>query len=172
VAALEDLVDLGFAVAAARLERRSEPVQQDQALAAAGGNGGEAAGVVEIGRDHLGFPGLAARGLAPQGDRAFRIEEAAVEPRQGFEPQRMPAGDALGPGAHQPQRLQRREVMGDGRLLQFQQRGQLLHAALTLGQEADDAQPALIGHGLEEGEQGGEVGVGHRTALVVRCRSN
>jgi len=73
----------------------------------------------------------------------------------------VPSRDAIGANAQQRQRLEGGQVVRHRRLLQIEEFGKFLHAALPLGQQADDAQTALVGHGLEESEQGGDVGVRH-----------
>ncbi len=58
-------------------------------------------------------------------------------------------------------------MVGDGGLFQVQQLGQFLDAALAFAQQAHDPQAALVGQGLEEGQQGLDVGFGHDGSIRI-----
>ncbi len=60
---------------------------------------------------------------------------------------------AIGPGAHQPDLGQARQVVGDGRGREVQQRRQLFDRVFMVCQQANKAQAGGIGQRLEKGEQ-------------------
>ena len=71
---------------------------------------------------------------------------------------------ALGRHLQQADPVEDRQVVADRRLLQPDQRRQLLDAAPLVHQQADDPQPLLVGEGLQEGQGRVEIRRLHRMA--------
>ena len=57
-------------------------------------------------------------------------------------------------------------MMGDSGLLQPQEFGQLTHAPLAGAEQADNLQPAFVGHDFEELEQQLKLFVGHGSLSI------
>lgn len=142
---------LGFGVAAVGGEVAHQPAQHGAALAPTCRDLLERPRCIDEVFDDFCVGIAEARDV--DGRRARRLEHGARQALQRLPLERMPAGRALGPSADETLRLEDRQMMRDGRLLEVERRGQLLDAPFPLGQKSDDAQPAFVRHGLEEVEQ-------------------
>src|SRR5690242_19048971 len=144
---LERLVDFGFAIAPVAHEIAHQPTQDYGALLAARRNRFERAVFGDEALQHLRLERLRLLRFADG------LENAARQALERVPVERVPARGAFGSRGDETLRLQDREMMRDGRLLEIERTRQLLHAPFARGQKTDDAEPAFVGHRLEEIEQ-------------------
>ena len=153
--AVEDVVDLQFLVLAV-LEALRQPGEDHRAFAVTGGDHRQGPGLIDKGAPH---PRLETRLVGRQSLQVPWLEQGAVEGAEPLSGECVPVGVSLNAGGYEAEARQHGKVMGDCRGLDIQQLGQFVAGAFSRGDQADHLQPALVGQGLEEGEEG--VSVGH-----------
>jgi hypothetical protein len=148
---LEQFADLGLAVASPHREALGQPAQDQLAFLARGGNLLEPPPLEEVAQD---FP-LPRVGvlIAGKHGKPFWPVERAVDCAQTLRSQPIVTGRPFGARLYQIHLAQQRQVVRDRGRAQAQHRRQIRDAALTTGEDTQDAQPALIRERLQVAQQ-------------------
>src|SRR5579862_976398 len=145
---LEDGVDLRLAVANTRFKETDQPFKNSQSFLVADRDFQQTISVDKVVENFLLRAAGTARGCQPCD--IVPAKNGAADLSEYLLVQPVPAEIAVGAQSDEIELLQYREMVRDGRLLQFEHRRELLNAVLGGREQADHLEAALIGHRLAE----------------------